>query len=123
MKILQEIVKYCFALIFITAGILHFVKTDFFVRIMPPFIPWHLFWVYLSGVVEIILGVTLLIPKFSRLAASGLIILLIAVFPANIYMAMNPQNFPEFSLAGLYIRLLIQFVLIGLAYWLRRNNF
>ena len=122
MNIIKLILKVLFALIFITAGTLHFVTTDFFMRIMPPYIPWHLFWVYLSGVFEIGLGIMLLIPKFSSFAARGLIILLIAVFPANIYMAMNPQIFPEFSVTGLYVRLFIQFVLIGWAYWLTKSE-
>ena len=121
MEIIKSILKVIFALIFITAGTLHFVKTDFFVQIMPPFIPWHFFWVYLSGIFEIILGVMLLIPKFSRIADYGLIVLLIGVFPANIYMAMNPQLFPEFGLTGLYLRLPIQFVLIAWAYWLTKK--
>jgi uncharacterized membrane protein len=123
MNIIKRIVKVVFALIFILAGILHFVKTDFFMRIMPPYIPWHLFWVYLSGVFEIIFGIMLLIPKFSRMAAYGLVVLLIAVFPANIYMAMNPQFFPEFGSTGLYLRLAFQFVLIAVAYWLTKNNY
>lgn len=117
MDIIKGVLQIIFALLFVTAGILHFVKTSFFMRIMPPYIPWHLFWVYVSGVFEITLGILLLIPGFSHIAAWGLIILLIAVFPANIYMAMNPQLFPKFSVTSLYVRLLIQFVLIGLAYW------
>lgn len=71
---------------------------------------------------EIILGVMLLIPKFSRIAAYGLIILLIGVFAANIYMALNTQLFPELGLTELYLRLPIQFVLIAWAYWLTKNN-
>lgn len=117
MKIIKGILKVIFASIFILAGVLHFVKTDFFMGIMPPVIPWHLFWVYLSGVFEIALGIMLLIPKFSRAAAYGLIVLLIMVFPTNIYMAMKPQLFSEFSQTGLYLRLFIQFILIGWAYW------
>ena len=87
-------------------------------RIVPPVLPFPLFLVYLSGVFEIILGVTLLIPAFTRYAAWGLIALLIAVFPANIYMALNPQLFPDISLPLLYLRLPFQFVLIAWAYWL-----
>ena len=117
MNIIKTILKVLFALIFITAGTLHFVTTDFFMRIMPPIIPWHLFWVYVSGVFEIVLGIMLLMPKTSRFAAWGLIVLLIVVFPANIYMAVNPQLFSDFSVTGLYVRLIIQFVLIGWAYW------
>ena len=118
---IKLILKVIFALIFIAAGVLHFVRTDFFMRIMPAIIPWHLFWVYLSGIFEIGLGIMLLIPKFSRRAAQGLIVLLIAVFPANIYMAREARLFPEFSITGLYLRLVFQFVLIGWAYWLTKN--
>lgn len=118
MSLVKEILKVVFAMIFITAGVLHFAKTAFFLRIMPPYIPWHLFFVYVSGVFEIALGVLLLIPKFSDPAARGLIVLLIMVFPANIYMAMNPKSFPEFSVTALYGRLVVQFILIAWAYWL-----
>ena len=64
----------------------------------------------------------LLIPKYQRLAAWGLIALLVAVYPANIYMAMNPQLFPEFSPTGLWIRLPFQFVFIAWAWWFTRKD-
>lgn len=117
MKVAKTILKYLLAAGFVSAGVNHFINTTFYLKIMPPYLPAHLFLVYLSGVFEIVLGVLLLIPKFKRLAAWGLIALLIAVFPANIYMAMNPELFPGFSLAALYLRLPLQFVIIALAYW------
>ena len=117
MRILKLILKVLFAILFITAGILHFTTPDFFLRIVPPILPAPLFIVYLSGVFEIALGILLLIPKFSRLAAYGLIALLIAVFPANIYMALNPQTFADYNPLMLYLRLPIQFLLIFWAYW------
>ena len=117
MRILKLILKVLFAILFIAAGILHFVNPDFFVRIVPPVLPAPLFLVYLSGFFEIALGILLLIPKFSRFAAFGLIALLIAVFPANIYMALNPQNFAEYNPLALYLRLPIQFLLMAWAFW------
>lgn len=117
MKIIKTVFKVIFALIFVSAGVLHFVRSEIFVKIMPPVFPFPLFWVYLSGLFEIVLGVMLLIPGYMRFAALGLIALLIAVFPANIYMALNPQLFPDINPTLLYLRLPLQFVLIAWAYW------
>jgi uncharacterized membrane protein len=78
------------AVSYITAGTLHFVRPDPYLRIMPPYILWHLPMVLLSGFFEILGGVGLLVPRLRRSAAWGLVALLIAVFPANIYMATNP---------------------------------
>lgn len=117
MKILKAILKYLLGILFVLAGANHFYNPNFYLKIMPPILPAHLFLVYLSGVFEIALGILLLIPRFTKIAAWGLIALLIAVFPANIYMWLNPQVFPEFSQTALSIRLLLQFVLIAWAFW------
>lgn len=122
MRFVKLILKYVFGIAFILAGINHFINPQFYLRMMPPVLPAHLFLVYLSGVFEILFGVLLLIPRFSRSAAWLLIALLIAVFPANIYMAMNPQSFPEFSQTALYIRLPLQLVLIAWAFWFTRKE-
>ncbi len=122
MNILKTLIKWLFGFAFILAGINHFLSAEFYLRMMPPMLPFPLFLIYLSGVFEIALGVLLLIPKYSRFAAWGLIALLIAVFPANIYMAMNPQIFSEFSPAAQIIRLPIQFILIAIAYWVRNGK-
>ena len=86
--------KRTFAALFIVAGVSHFVATDFFLKIMPPYLPLHLSLVLVSGVIEIILGILLLVPRYSRLAAWGIIALLIAVFPANIHVYQHPELFP-----------------------------
>ena len=122
MRILKLILKVLFAILFISAGILHFTNPDFFVRIVPPFLPAPLLLVYLSGICEILLGILLLVPKFSRFAAFGLIALLIAVFPANIYMAINPNIFADYNPLMLYLRLPIQIFLIIWAYWLTKSE-
>ena len=100
------------SLFFINVGVDHFINPDFYLNIMPDYLPFHAEAVYLSGFFEILGGIVVLIPKLRALARWGLISLLIAVFPANIYMAMNPNLFPEFSLALLYFRLPLQFVFI-----------
>jgi uncharacterized membrane protein len=121
MKTVKIILKWIFGIAFILAGINHFLNTNFYLRMMPPIFPAHLFLIYLSGVCETVLGVLLLIPKFTKFASLSLIALLIAVFPANIYMALNPQIFPEISPIAQYIRLPIQLILIAWAYWFTRS--
>lgn len=71
----------------------------------------------ISGVAEVALGIGLLIPSVSHLAAWGLVALLIAVFPANLQMALHPETFPELPVIGLWVRLPIQGVLIYWAYY------
>ena len=87
------------AILYVVAGTLHFIKTDVYLQIMPPYIPWHLALVRISGVCEILGGLGLLIPQTRRVAAWGLIALLIAVFPANVYMATNPVHAGAASIA------------------------
>ena len=117
MNILRIAMKWLLGVLFILAGINHFVSPDFYVHIMPPYLPWPLSLVYLSGVAEVLLGALLLVPRFQSLAAWGSILLLLAVFPANLHMAMHPDLFPEFSPATLWFRLPLQVVLIAWAYW------
>ena len=84
---------------------------------MPPYLPWHYALVIVSGIAEIVLGIGLLIPQTSTYAAWGLILLLIAVFPANLHMAMNPDLFPTIPAFALWVRLPLQGLLILWAYW------
>ncbi len=117
MRRLKPILRYLLAVFFVLAGFNHFINPTFYLKIMPPYLPWHLVLVYLSGFLEIALGILLLIPKFTHLAAWGLIALLIAVFPANIHMAVNHELFPEYRAMTLWLRLPLQFVLMALSYW------
>ncbi len=117
MKLFKKVLKYLFGLMFILAGINHFLKPEFYLPMMPPYIPAHELMVILSGIAEIVLGVMLFIPRFSRLAAWGMIALLVAVFPANLHMALNPELFPDVPQIGLWIRLPLQGVMIWWA-WL-----
>lgn len=122
MRQTKLVLKYILALFFVLAGLNHFRNPDFYAKIMPPYLPWHLFLVYLSGFFEIALGVLLLIPRQGHIAAWGLIALLVAVFPANIHMAVNAELYPAISPAMLWVRLPLQGVLIAWAYWYTRHD-
>ncbi len=122
MRIIQLILRWFLGIVFVLAGANHFVNAELYLKIMPPFLPAPLFLVYLSGVFEIVLGAMLLFPKFKCLAAWGLIALLIAVFPANIYMATNASLFREYSPTALYLRLPLQIVLIALVFWFAKSE-
>ncbi len=117
MPSLKLITKIIFGLLFVAAGVNHFIKPRFYESIVPPYLPWPGAIVVISGVAEIVLGVGLLIPQFSVYAAWGLILLLIAVFPANIHMATHPELYPTISPALLWLRLPLQAVLVLWAYW------
>ncbi len=109
-----------FGLAFVVAGVTHFTNRAFFTSIVPPYLPWPVALVVLSGLAEIGLGGALLVPRTSQWAAWGLIALLIAVFPANLHMASRPELYPGTSPTALLIRLPIQGLLIALAYWFTR---
>lgn len=114
---MKEIGLYIMAVLYILAGMNHFVMPKFYVRIMPPYIPWHKFMNYISGVVEIILGLLLLYTPYSALAAWGIIVLLIAIFPANIYHFTSTKPKKKVSKWILLLRLPFQGVLILWAWW------
>src|SRR3954462_614756 len=113
---MKAVSKYCLAIFMVGAGTIHFARPEFYLKIMPPYLPWHLELVYLSGFFEIALGLLLLVRKCSRLAAWGIIALLIAVFPANIYLYEHQELVPG-SLTLHLLRLPIQAVFILWAYW------
>src|SRR5438132_1559090 len=92
---LKRALLWLMAAFYVVAGISHFANTGFYMRIMPDYLPLHLQLVYLSGVCEIALGLLVAIPATTRLAAWGIVALLIAVFPANINMLVH--NIPTQS--------------------------
>jgi uncharacterized membrane protein len=95
---------------------------------MPPYLPWHWELVYLSGAIEIALGLLLLVPATARLAAFCVIALLIAVFPANIHMAMANVQFDPPPAMGQptplmnWLRLPLQLVLVWWAWQYARAD-
>tara|TARA_X000000368_G_C23016752_1_gene706080 strand:- start:766 stop:1194 length:429 start_codon:yes stop_codon:yes gene_type:complete len=119
----KKIVLIGLAAFFINVGIDHFVNPDFYLSIMPPAFPLHIEAVYISGVFEILGGIGVLIPKFRRFSGWGLVALLIAVYPANIYMAISPDTFPDIPVSALYFRLVLQFIFFYWAYSVTRPSF
>ena len=112
----RKIVLLSLAIFFIYFGIDHFINPDFYLSIMPPSFPLHHEAVYISGLFEIIGGMGLLIYRFRKIAGWGLFALLIAVYPANIYMAVTPSAFPDIPIFILYLRLGLQFIFLYWAY-------
>ncbi len=104
------------ALFYVIAGINHFWHDEFYLKIMPPWLPWHHALVYISGTAEIVLGLLLFFPSTRRIAAWGIILLLIAVFPANIQMMLNYIHESNPSLWITVVRLPLQIVLIWWVY-------
>lgn len=117
----KSISKFILAIFMIGAGTMHFVNPEFYLKIMPPYLPFHEELVLISGVCEILLGILLLIPKCSHLAAWGIIALLIAVFPANIYLYQHQEILPASPLIHL-LRLPLQGVFVLWAYWHTRSE-
>lgn len=113
----MKYLKYLLVAFFVLGGINHFINAAFYARMMPSYLPWHSFLVYLSGFFEVALGLLILVPTFTRVAGWGLIALLIAVFPANLQMALHHELWPEFSAAKLWLRLPLQIVFIAWVYF------
>jgi uncharacterized membrane protein len=123
MPSLKTVVRLVVAAAMVGVGVLHFVNPDPFVRIVPAALPAPLMLVYVSGVFEILGGLGLLVPKVRLYAAWGLIALFVAVFPANINMAINdiqldPANPMPSWIA--WARLPFQALFIAVVYWLRK---
>ena len=118
----KRVLRVLLALIMISAGVFHFAQPCGFVKIVPAFLPAPHALVLVSGVFEILGGLGLLLQRARYVAALGLIALFVAVFPANVNMAVNDiqpagKHVPEVLL---WLRLPLQAVLIAWACWLRR---
>jgi uncharacterized membrane protein len=116
----RRILRLLTGVLFVLAGANHFANASFYVSIMPPYLPLPTVLVWASGACEIVLGCMLLVRRLRQVAGWGLIALLIAVFPANLHMALHPQAYPEFGRALLWWRLPLQAVLIALVAWVAR---
>ena len=112
----KKLVLFGLAAFFINIGVDHFVNPDFYLAIMPPAFPLHAEAVYISGFFEVLGGVCVLIPRLRKIAGWGLVCLLVAVYPANIYMAITPEAFRDIPVSLLYVRLAFQYLFFYWAY-------
>jgi uncharacterized membrane protein len=124
---LKRPLLYVMGIGYVVAGVLHFVRPHLYVQIVPPLLPAPLVLVYLSGLAEVAVGLGLLYPPTRQAAAWATIALLVAVFPANVYMATSGvavQGTPFGTLdptpAERWARLPLQVVLVAWAWWYTR---
>jgi uncharacterized membrane protein len=106
-----------FGIFFVVAGIMHFVIPRTYEEIVPPWLPAHRALVYASGVAEIAGGLAVLHPRTRRAGSLWSIATLIAVYPANVHMALNPGDYPKVpgGAVALWLRLPLQLAAIAWA--------
>ena len=119
---MKKLSLFVMSVFYVTAGVNHFWHLGFYLRIMPPWLPWHNELVVISGICEISFGLLLLFSSTRRLAAWSIILLLIAVFPANIQMLLNYLNESNPKLWISILRLPLQIILIWWAYTFTKDN-
>lgn len=107
---------YTMATLYLVAGIMHFIKPKIYLRIMPNYLPKHKLLVYLSGVIEIVLGIAICNPFFRNLALIAIIGMLLAFLLVHIYMLTNKKASSGLPKWLLFLRIPIQFLLMYWAY-------
>ena len=124
MKYIKLITIYFMSIAYTYVGVRHFIDPDFFLAIMPNYLSMHLFFVYLTGLMEVVFGLLLAFRKTRKFASYGIIILLLIVFPANIHLVESElsQSILEVSKEQTIIRLPFQGLFLILEYWHSKNN-
>ena len=123
MSHIKTIFCYLLALFFFVAGITHFIQDDAYAAIVPPLLPFPFMIVWITGLMEFVFAAGLVLKKFRKISGFWLAPFLLAVLPANIYMAMYniPLGDMESSSTALWIRVALQFPLIALILWASGN--
>ena len=119
MKTVKLVTKYGLVAFFVAGGVNHFLNTDFYLSLMPDYIPAHAFMVYLSGVTEVVAGIMLAIPGLSRWGAWFIIAHLVAFFTVHFWMIQESERYIDetVTIASLWLRVVLQVVFIVWAYW------
>lgn len=122
-KILKKIALYATGIFFVGAGVRHFVMPDFYMLMMPNYLPVPLTLIYISGFFQILGGIGLIIPKTRAFSAWGLMALLLAVLPANVYLWTHNIQLPDSYTPSwfLMLRIPLQFLLIAWMYLFAKN--
>jgi uncharacterized membrane protein len=118
----KVILRWLLTIVMVGAGLNHFLSPATYVAMMPEVLPAHLALVYVSGIAEMAGGLGLILPATRKLAAWGLVLLFLAVFPANLNMALNdlPLGGSAVPTWALWARLPLQIVFIAWAWWFTR---
>ena len=123
MNTLGTALRWLLAVFFVVAGVNHFRTPEIYFGMMPPWLPWPAALNAIAGGAEILGGVGLLVPQTRRLAGGGLIALLIAVFPANVHVALEGRMpGTDFSPLVLWARLPFQAVFVAWVWWVARDK-
>lgn len=122
--LLKMLELYATAIFFILAGARHFITPDYYIKMMPSYLPAHNFLVYTSGFFAIIGGIGLLIPRLRSFSAWGIMGLLLAVLPANINLYTHNVEMPNLSTPGWFLlaRIGLQFFLIAWIFTFVKNT-
>lgn len=121
MRIIWIVIRIIFAIFMIFAGVQHFLKPEFYIPFVPSFLPFPIAIIYISGVVEIVLGVMLFIPKYIKIGALGLMILMLLFLPIHIWDVFS--NTPAIgSHQAAMVRLPVQLLFIAIAWKLKANE-
>ena len=116
-KKIKTFILYLMSFLYIKIGIDHFTDPGWFIQIVPPYLSYKLELVYISGFFEILFGLLILFKRTRFYASWGLILLLAAVFPANIYLAQTNGAAMNIPSSTAWLRLPFQSLLIIIAYW------
>lgn len=116
MRFAKNLSLIIFVIFYVASGLNHFLNPQFYLRLMPSYIPFPTEIIYLSGVIEIVLGVGAGIPRFRARSAWAVIFMLISFMPVHIHMLIHPDLYPDVPEVGLWLRIVIQGVLIWWAY-------
>lgn len=120
---LWNVVAISLGVFFTVSGVMHFVNPSFFDAIVPPWLwPSERFWTYASGVAELIVGPLMIIRRTRRVGALAAVVVLIAVYPANLYMVWDWRDRSLSEQFVSWMRLPFQFVFIWLAWTVARNQ-
>jgi len=121
-KWIKSGLRYLLGALFVFAGINHFRDPDFYINIMPLYMPFHRELVLLSGVTEIVAGAMLFFRPTIRWGAWGIIAMLVVFFTVHIDMIIRADDFANVPLWALYFRIVLQFVFIAWAWWFTRPD-
>ena len=118
---MKRLMRFLLGLLFLVAGVNHFFSTDFYVNIMPGYLPMHRELVYLSGVTEIAAGAMLFFGATVRIGAWGIVAMLVVFLLVHVDMIVqHPDKHPKIAAEFLYLRLVLQFPMIAWAWWFTR---